>query len=84
MKRYVTVITFVLLFVFEALVFSVEVRAEDTELEREHIIYITSNRDSINPAIHSYSLFRNGENTNDQEGFFLPNFNVKKTVTSSK
>jgi hypothetical protein len=86
MRRCFTLLAIVLSLVSAPLVYSTEGRAEDINSEGSHIIDITSNQDSIsvNPAIHNYGLFRNGENAGEQEGFFLPNFNIKKSVNSSK
>ncbi|HSE83460.1 MAG TPA: hypothetical protein VLB01_02790 [Thermodesulfobacteriota bacterium] len=86
MRRCFTLLAVALFLILAALVYPTEGRSENANSGAGHIIDITSNQDSIsiNPAIRDYSLFRDDENMAGEEGFFLPNFNIKKTINSPK
>ena len=86
MRRCFTPLAFALFLVLVTWAYPTEGMTEDADPERGHIIDVTSNQDSIsiNPAVHDYSLFRDNNDITGQEGFFLPSFNIKKAVNSSR
>ena len=86
MRSYFTLLVFVSFFVPMVWVFSTEGRAENANTKKDYIIDITPDQDPslLNPAFYNHGVLENDQISRRKEGFFLPNFSIKKIVNSSR